>query len=112
MVDTCVSGEVQSQACDEICAVSGLFTTGCADINGCGCDGFADATCIEITDKFCNCYSLFGNPCSDDFEENVYGYCFDPTIDEYSHEIVVCFGDFPTDTLEQCNAASDVCFNL
>lgn len=112
VLDTCERGEVVSQSCDDLCAQTGFLTTGCADINGCGCDGYADANCETITEKFCNCYAMFGSPCDASFELNVYGWCFDPTINESSHDIIVCFGEFPTDTLDECNAASDVCFNL
>jgi len=112
VLDTCEDGVVVSQSCDDDCAQTGFLSTGCSDINSCGCDGYADATCENITGKFCDCYALFGNPCDEAFELSVYGWCFDPTINESSHDIVVCFGDFPTNTLAECNAASDVCFNL
>ncbi len=112
VLDTCEDGVLTSQSCDDACAQTGYLSTGCADINGCACAGYADATCENITGKFCNCYALLGSACDADFEQTIYNYCFDPTTDPATHDIVVCFGDFPTDTVAECNAASDVCYNL
>lgn len=112
VLDTCTDEEVVTQSCDDVCAEAGYFSTGCADINRCNCEGFADAACVNITAKFCSCYAFFGSPCDEAFEQQIYGYCFDPEIDEALHDLVVCYGDFPTDTLDQCNAAFDVCNQL
>jgi hypothetical protein len=109
VLDTCVRGELLPQSCEDHCAQTGYFTTGCADINDCNCEGYADATCEAIVGDYCNCNSLGGFPCDAAFELNVYNWCFDPTINQGSHDFLVCVGGSPTDTLEECEAAFAAC---
>lgn len=110
ILDVCTRDEVVSQSCDDICAETGYLSPGCADINGCSCDGYADASCETTMINFCNCYGLLGYPCDDAFEANVYNWCFDPTLDPYSHDIVVCFGAYADLTLDECNVLYEMCF--
>jgi hypothetical protein len=110
ILDVCTLDVVVSQSCDDLCAETGYLSPGCADINGCACDGYADATCETIMTNFCNCYGLMGFPCSEAFEMNVYNWCFDPTVDAYSHDVVVCFGAYADLTLDECNVLYEMCF--
>lgn len=109
ILDVCTLDEVVSQSCDDLCAETGYLSTGCADINGCACDGYADATCETIMANFCNCYGLLGAPCNDAFEMNVYNWCFDPTISPSNHDFVVCLGAYPDLTLDECNTLLGTC---
>ncbi|HWB79192.1 MAG TPA: hypothetical protein VG755_29730 [Nannocystaceae bacterium] len=110
ILDVCTFDVVVSQSCDDICAETGYLSPGCADINSCACDGYADAACETIMTNFCHCYGMLGLPCDDGFENNVYEWCFDPTTDMYSHDVVVCFGAYPNLTFDECNVLYEMCF--
>jgi hypothetical protein len=110
VLDTCARGEVLSQSCDDVCAQSGYESTGCGDINHCGCDGFIDATCETIAGKYCQCLAFYNGTCDDGDMEIAYDWCFDPRINPSYHESLLCLGGYPTDTYEECNIAVNACF--
>lgn len=110
VLDVCTDGYLVTQSCDDQCAETGYLSPGCADGNACQCDGFLDAACETIVSSYCGCYlMLYGADCSEGQFTNLYDRCYDPELDPYTYDAIVCIDALPHDTAAECQNAIDSC---
>jgi hypothetical protein len=105
MFMTCVEGQWQESTCVEQCALTGYGSPGCADTDGCLCEGFTDIACEEGSLGLCYCAEVdFAIPCTTEQWTEFYDQCIAGV------DYAVCFIDYPyIDGPPDCAAAEAAC---
>ena len=91
-IQTCVDGFWDVRTCEEHCLLIGYHSPGCANADGCTCEGFADTPCENGSLGLCYCAEIdFGLLCDMEQWTEFYDQCIAGV------DYAVCFIDYPYD---------------
>jgi hypothetical protein len=105
-LQTCVDGQWELAACEEVCAVAGYASPGCGDADGCLCQGHTDDVCDIGTSNHCICIDvLYGVvSCTSEQTELEYQACVADTT-----AANICWAQYEITIIEDCEMAVAEC---